>query len=65
MRRYNRRRYAVRDTEEVIVMIILGVIAMPLVGAYMLFTDKDSSKKAIGAVLLILGIGLWICCGSH
>ena len=43
-----------------LVMIILGMIAMPLVGLYMLFKDGDDGQKAIGAILTIVGIIIWI-----
>ena len=43
-----------------LVMIILGMVAMPLVGLYMLFTGKDDGQKAIGVVLTIVGIIIWI-----
>lgn len=42
-----------------LVMIILALIAMPLVGVYMLISGKDSSQKTIGAILLIVGIIFW------
>lgn len=43
-----------------LVMIILGLIAMPLVGLYMMISGKDSSQKTIGTILLIIGIIIWI-----
>lgn len=43
-----------------LVMIILGMLAMPLVGIYMLISGKDDGKKAIGAILTIVGIIIWI-----
>ena len=43
-----------------LVMIILGLIAMPLVGLYMMISGKESSHKTIGAILLIVGIIIWI-----
>ena len=43
-----------------LVMIILGLIAMPLVGLYMMISGQDSSQKTIGTILLIVGIIIWI-----
>ena len=43
-----------------LVMIILGLVAMPLVGLYMLFQGDDDGQKAIGAILTIVGIIIWI-----
>ena len=43
-----------------LVMVILALVAMPLVGLYMLFKGNDDSQKAIGAILTIVGIIIWI-----
>ena len=43
-----------------LVMILLGMVAMPLVGFYMLFKGEDDGQKAIGAILTIIGIIMWI-----
>ena len=43
-----------------LVMIILGMVAMPLVGLYMLFKGEDDGQKAIGVILTIVGIIIWI-----
>ena len=43
-----------------LVMIILGLVAMPLVGLYMLFKGDDDGQKAIGVILTIVGIIIWI-----
>ena len=43
-----------------LVMIILGMLAMPLVGIYMLISGKDDGQKVIGAILTIVGIIIWI-----
>ena len=40
--------------------LILGLVAMPLVGLYLLLSGKDFDKKAIGLVLLVLGTLFWI-----
>ena len=65
MRRNYRRRYGVRGTEDIIVLLILAVIAMPVAGAWMLITGKDSTRKILGAGLLILGIIFWLFLGSN
>ena len=36
-------------------LIILGIIALPIVGV-MMMTKEDSESKAIGLVLLVVGI---------
>ena len=43
-----------------LVMVILGLIAMPIVGLYMMISGQDSSQKTIGTILLIVGIIIWI-----
>ena len=40
--------------------LILGLVAMPLVGLYMLFAGKSGDQKVIGLLLLILGTLFWI-----
>lgn len=39
--------------------IILGIIAMPLAGVFLLITGKSAGTKIIGILLLILGIVFW------
>ena len=46
-------------------IIILGIIAMPLVGGYILMTRKDEGSKVLGGVLLVVGFIIWIACGIH
>lgn len=43
-----------------LVMIIMALIAMPLVGLYMLIKGKDDGQKVIGLILLVVGIIIWI-----
>lgn len=48
-------------TTSCIVYFILGIVAMPLLGLYLLLKkDADDGTRAIGAVLLIVGIILWV-----
>lgn len=43
-----------------LVMVILGMVAMPLVGLYMMFKGEDDGQKTIGVILTIVGIIIWI-----
>lgn len=43
-----------------IVMVVLGLVAMPLVGLYMMAKGTGDSEKVIGAILTIVGIIIWI-----
>jgi len=45
-----------------LVMLVLGLIAMPIVGFFMLFSG-DTESKALGLVLLIVGIIIWVAAG--
>lgn len=46
---------------ECLAIILLCIVAMPLVGLYLVCReDADSQTKAIGGVLLIIGVILWI-----
>ena len=40
--------------------IVLGLMAMPLVGLYLLLAGKNSEQKVIGMLLTIVGVILWI-----
>ena len=40
-------------------IVFIGIVAMPLVGVYMLVKGKDE-QKGIGLVLTIIGLILWI-----
>lgn len=61
-RHYHRHRRGGSDDSGMgcLVMVILAMVAMPLVGLYILFKGNDDSQKAIGAILTILGIIIWI-----
>ena len=43
-----------------LVVLVLGLMAMPLVGLYMLIAGEDTDQKAIGLILTIVGLILWI-----
>ena len=59
---HNRHHNYSRDNSGVgcAVMAGLAIIAMPLVGGYMLLTGRNDEQKLVGLVLLILGCILWI-----
>lgn len=46
-------------------IVLIVVFAMPLVGGYLLLTGKDDESKAIGFLLLVVGIIIWIVAGIH
>ena len=43
-----------------LVIFVLGLMAMPLVGLYMLIAGENSDQKVIGLILTIVGLILWI-----
>ena len=43
-----------------LVALVLGLMAMPLVGLYMLIAGKNAGQKTIGLILTIVGVVLWI-----
>lgn len=48
-----------------LVIAILCLVAMPLVGLYLIGSkDSDSQTKTIGIVLTVVGFILWICVGA-
>lgn len=47
-----------------IVMLVLGFIALPVVGLVMMCSG-DEDQKALGLVILIVGIILWIMVGAN
>ena len=60
-RHYHRHRRRSSDDSGIgcFAIIILGMIAMPLVGLYMTFKGKDNGQKTIGVILTIVGIIIW------
>ena len=53
-------------TTSCIVYFILGIIAMPLLGLYLILKkDADDSAKTLGWVLLIVGIIIYGIIGAH
>lgn len=43
-----------------LVTILLAIIAMPIVGLYLVFAGKGNDTKLIGMVMLVIGVILWI-----
>ena len=44
-----------------LILLILALIAMPLVGLYLIIkSDGDEGTKVIGWILLVIGIIFWI-----
>ena len=41
-------------------MLVLGLLATPLVGLYLLAASPDEDSKVLGMVLLIVGIVVWV-----
>ena len=49
-----------------LVYFLLGIIAMPLLGLYlMLKKDASDNTHVLGGVLLIVGIIIWIAIAVH
>jgi len=46
-------------------MGLLCLIAMPLVGLYLMSRKGDSTAQAVGVILLVVGIILWIAVAAH
>lgn len=44
-------------------IILMAIIALPLVGGFILVTGKETENKVIGGVILIVGIILWAVLG--
>ena len=51
------------DIDGSLAMIILGLVALPIVGLVMMLNSKTEDNKVLGGVLLVLGIVLWIIIG--
>ena len=45
-----------------VVIILLAIFAMPIVGLYMVFKG-DEGQKALGIILTVIGVILWIYLG--
>lgn len=49
-----------------LVFAIIGIVALPFVGIYLITTDKgDSRSKAAGWILLVFGLILWAYLASN
>lgn len=46
-------------------MVLIGIVALPFVEDRLLITGKSEENKILGGVLLIVGIVIWIACGSN
>ena len=44
-----------------IIFLILGAIALPLIGLYYILSGGSDDRKALGWVLFIAGCILWLC----
>ena len=51
------------DIDGSLAMIILGLVALPIVGLVMMLNSKTEDNKVLGGVLLVVGIVLWIIIG--
>ena len=51
------------DIDGSLAMIILGLVALPIVGVVMMLNSKTEDNKVLGGVLLVVGIVLWIIIG--
>lgn len=63
MNRHYRRCRCNDDGMGCLIMIILGIFALPIVGFYMMVAGDNSEQRAIGVVLLIVGLIFWIAAG--
>ena len=65
---YNRGCYSGGSGDGIITflaVVLLAIIAMPLVGGYMLVSGKDEGSKLLGGVLLVVGIIVWLIFGIN
>lgn len=53
------------DIYGLLAMILIGIVALPLVGGYLLFTGKSEGSKILGGILLIIGLVVWVVCGIN
>ena len=44
-----------------IIFLILGAIALPLVGLYFIVSGGSDDRKALGWILFVAGCILWLC----
>jgi len=43
--------------------LMMAVVAMPLLGLYLIAAGEEDEQKILGVALLIVGIIVWIKCG--
>lgn len=53
------------DIYGLLAMILIGIVALPLVGGYLLLTGKSEGSKILGGILLIIGLVVWVACGIN
>lgn len=51
------------DLMGLIAVALLAIVAMPLVGGYVLVTGKDEGSKLLGGALLVVGLIVWAALG--
>ena len=51
------------DLKGLIAVVLLAIVAMPLVGGYVLVTGKDEGRKLLGGALLVVGLIIWAVLG--
>lgn len=51
------------DLMGLIAVALLAIVAMPLVGGYVLVTGKDEESKLLGGALLVVGLIIWAVLG--
>ena len=44
-------------------MLMMAVVAMPLLGLYLIAAGEEDGQRILGVALLIVGIIVWIKCG--
>ena len=51
------------DLMGLITVALLAIVAMPLVGGYVLVTGKGEGSKLLGGALLVVGLIIWAVLG--
>ena len=64
MNRHYRRCNCNDDGMGCLIMVLLGIFALPLVGLYMMLAGDNGEQRTIGVVLLIVGVIIWIATGA-
>lgn len=53
------------DIYGLLAMVLIRIVALPLVGGYLLLTGKSEGSKILGGILLIIGLIVWVACGIN